>query len=99
VSLITYKDVVREAGLLFKIHPRDIQSKYQFNFLIPARFAVWKALNETGTSYSQIGRWFERDHSTIRNGVLRAAEIMEKDYEYRAKVKTLINYKQGASNA
>lgn len=89
MSLVTYKDLMREASYMFKISQRDIASKDRFHFIMPARFAVWKALKDTGCSYSQIGRWFERDHSTIISGVRRASEMAEHDMDYRAKVRTL----------
>lgn len=97
MSLVTYKDLTREASTLFAVHPRDIGGKAKFNFILPARFAIWHALRETGSTYAQIGRWFERDHSTIINGVRRAKEIMEHDHDYRAKVRTLTILKQGAT--
>lgn len=93
MSLVTYKDLLNEAHVLFKVHPRDIQGKDKFNFILPARFAVWKALKDTGTSYAQIGRWFERDHSTIIHGARRATQLMEQDLDYRAKVLTLTRLK------
>lgn len=95
MGLVTYKDVTREASVLFKVHPRDIAGKSQFNFILPARFAIWCALRDTGSTYTQIGRWFDRDHSTIINGVRRAHQIAEQDLDYRAKVLALTRYKQG----
>lgn len=97
MSLVTYKDLLREASVLFKVHPRDIDSKHKFNFILPARFAIWHALRTTGATYAQIGRWFSRDHSTIINGVRRAEYLMGQDYDYRAKVRTLTLLKQGVA--
>lgn len=95
---MTYKDLLRETSYMFKISQRDILGRAKYDFILPARFAVWKALHNTGTSYAQIGRWFDRDHTTVRNGVRRAGEIMEYDHDYRAKVRTLTILKQGADN-
>ena len=89
MSLVTYTEVLHEAARLFKVHPRDLTGKAQFNFLIPARFALYKALHLRGNSYSQIGRWFDRDHSTVRHGVLRASEMMKQDINYFTKVSIL----------
>lgn len=96
MRMVTYKDLLREASYLFKVSQRDIDSKYKFDFILPARFAIWHALRTTGSTYAQIGRWFGRDHSTIINGVRRANEIMEYDHDYRAKVLTLTRLKEGA---
>lgn len=93
MTLVTYKDLLNEAHVLFKVHPRDIQSRAKFNFILPARFAVWKALKDTGTSYAQIGRWFERDHSTIIHGARRATQLMQDDLDYRDKVLALTRLK------
>ena len=89
--LVTYKDIIREAGHLFKVNHQDIHSKYRYRFLMPARFAVWTALHLRKTSYSQIGRWFERDHTTIIHGVNVAKRKMETDHDYKTKVLTLKN--------
>ena len=80
---------------MFRISQRDIMGKAKFNFILPARFALWKVLRDTGCTYAQIGRWFARDHSTIINGVRRANEIMENDLDYRAKVRTLALLREG----
>ena len=95
MRLITYKDLLREASYLFKVAQRDIDSRCKYDFILPARFAVWHALRSTGSTYAQIGRWFDRDHSTIINGVRRAEVFMEQDPDYRAKVRTLTILKQG----
>ena len=95
MSLVTYKDLTREAAYMFRVSQRDINSRYKYDFILPARFAIWKALRDNGSTYAQIGRWFDRDHSTIINGVRRANEIMEYDHDYRAKVRTLTILKQG----
>lgn len=96
MSLVTYKDLTREASVMFRVHPRDIEGKAKFDFILPARFAIWAALRNTGSTYAQIGRWFGRDHSTIINGVRRANQIAEQDYDYRAKVRALTALKEGA---
>ena len=93
MNLVTYTDVVREASNLFRVHPRDLTGKAQFNFIMPARFGLYKALHLRGNSYSQIGRWFDRDHSTIIHGTRRADEIMQDDLDYRAKVLALTRLK------
>lgn len=95
MTLVTYKDLTREASILFKVHPRDIEGRFKFHFALHPRFAIWHALHSTGSSYSQIGRWFNRDHTTIINGVKRATRLMETNHDYRAKVLALTRYKQG----
>jgi len=86
--LVTYTDVLHEAARVFKVHHRDILGRAKYDFILPARFGLYKALHLRGNSYSQIGRWLDRDHATVRHGVLRATEMM-KDINYFTKVHLL----------
>jgi chromosomal replication initiation ATPase DnaA len=88
----SYTEVIKEAARVFKILPHEIAGKYKNRYILPARFAVYAALHERGNSLSQVGRWLKRDHSTIRNGLHQARELMAKDKAYKAKVDALIAY-------
>lgn len=90
-------DFVNAAAEMFCVHPRDLVGPYRFNFLMLPRFALYKALRMRGWSYPQIGRFLNRDHSTIIHGVDRAEWKMERDAEYAAKVKALAELKMEAS--
>jgi hypothetical protein len=83
--------LLNKASELFDIHKRDLNSRVRFAFIMPARFAMYKALRERAWSYPRIGRLFEKDHSTIIHGVKRAEYLMERDASYAAKVNELIN--------
>lgn len=78
--------LLNKASELFDIHKRDLDSDIRFAFIMPARFAMYKALRERGWSYPRIGKLFGKDHSTIMYGVSRADYMIERDEEYAAQV-------------
>lgn len=86
---MSYKDVIKEACRLFDVHERDLLGPAQFNFLIPARFAVCKALVDRGNSQTLVAKWMNRNRTTIRNAIIKANYLSQHNPEYRAKVKAL----------
>ena len=89
-------DFIKKAGELFYIQPRDLVGSARFSFLLPARFAAYKALRLRGWSYPMIGKLMNRDHSSIIHGVKRADYMMEKDPDFADKVKQLTEYRTEA---
>jgi len=85
-------EVIDEASRLFHVHKRDITGPYRYNFLMPVRFALFRAFRERGLSYPHIGRIMNRDHSTVMYGVERAGYMMERDADYADKVNRLIEF-------
>lgn len=81
--------IVKRASELFDVHPKDIVGCARYQFIMPARFAVWKALKGRGWSYVRIGRMFDRDHSTILHGVRKADYLAERDADYAQKIEEL----------
>lgn len=90
-NTVLVNDVIDKASELFCVHRRDILGPYRYNFLMPARFALCKALRERGLSYPHIGRVMNRDHSTVIYAASRAEYLMERDSSYANKVQTLID--------
>lgn len=88
---MSYKDVIKEACRLFDVHERDLLGPAQFAFLIPARFAVCKALVDRGNSQAQVGRWLNRDRSAVRNAIIKASYLSQYNPEYKEKIKVLTN--------
>lgn len=88
--MVTYKQqLVDLAAEIFGVHPRDLMGKYRFGFITRPRFALYKALHLRGWSYSAIGRFMDRDHSTIIYGVERADYLMERDQMFADCVKLI----------
>ena len=49
--------LLNKASELFDVHKRDLNSRVRFAFIMPARFAMYKALRERNWSYPRIGRF------------------------------------------
>lgn len=91
------REIINKCAELFDIHPRDLVSNARFGFLMPARFALYKALHMRGWAYSRIGKCLDgRDHTTIIHGVDRATYMMERDPAYAQKVQILAELKPEA---
>ena len=88
-NTVLVNEVIDKASELFCVHRRDIIGPYRYNFLMPARFALCKALRMRGLSFPHIGRIMNRDHTTIIYAVERAGNTMERDPAYAKKVQTL----------
>lgn len=86
---MSYKDVIKETCRLFEVHERDLLGPSQFDFLLPARFALCKALVDRGNSQTQVGKWVNRDRSAVRNAVTKANYLMRFNPDYREKIKIL----------
>ena len=86
---MTSQPIVMKASELFKVHPRDILSRYKYEFLLPARYALCTALRMQGLSFIRIGKLLGRDHSTVINAVKQAEQIMVADPAYKEKVISL----------
>lgn len=78
--------VVNKTCDLFAVHPRDLLGDYRYRFLIPARFALYAALEGAGWSRRRTGRALGKDHSTLRNGAERAADMARRDPKYAKKL-------------
>ena len=88
---MSYTDVIKETCRVFDVHERDLLGTAQFDFLIRARFALCKALVDRGNSQSQVGKWVNRDRTSVRNAVNKAHYLMRHCPDYKTKVKTLTN--------
>lgn len=86
-------DYVKAAAEMFHIHPRDLVGPYRYGFLLPARFALSKALRTRGWTLPAIGRLVNRDHTTIIYQIERAEYYMERDPGYAAKIQALVDLK------
>lgn len=84
--------LLKKASEVFDLSVTELAGNQRYKYLMPARFAMYKTLRERGWSYPRIGKLFGgKDHSTIIHGVKRADYMIEKDPDYAAKVKVLVN--------
>ena len=90
---MSHAEIVKEAERLFKVHRRDILGSSRYGFVVQVRHAVFLALRLRGNSFPQVGRYLDRDHSTIIYGCRKAHAQMQIDPEYREKIKALVEWK------
>lgn len=71
------------AGLLFDLAPTTITRRSRNTTVAQARHATIAALYEAcQTSYSELARYFDRDHTTVMYAVSRAREIAAGNTNY-----------------
>jgi len=78
--------IMKAAAYLFDISAAELDSRSRVQHIMPARFAVYKALSLRKWSYSKIGKFLERDHTSILYGINRANYMIERDEAYAEKV-------------
>lgn len=67
---IKVADIVEKVSADFGVSVSDLRSrKREHHLTIVRHYAMWKAYTETGRSTTQIGRWFNRDHTTALYGI------------------------------
>ena len=86
--------LINETCELFKVHPRDLMGDYRFRFLMPARFALAKAMRMRGLTYMRIGKELGCDHSSIIYRVREAEYRMGRDPRFAEKVQHLAEMKE-----
>lgn len=91
--------LIDETCELFKVHPRDLMGDYRFKFLMPARFALAKALRLRGWSYPQIGKALGYHHTTALYRAREADYLMTRDTKFAEKVQRLASLKMDNRNA
>lgn len=79
-------DIVAECANLFHINKSLIISKKRFRPAVRARQALAMALSIRGHSTSAIGRWLDRDHTTIMYNLDVAKMLVERDSIFGQKV-------------
>lgn len=78
------RDIASAAARSLNVTPEEFMSPTRRRRLAWARFIVWKKAHEAGRSYPEIGREFNRHHTTIMQGIRRADEL--KDNKRFAKI-------------
>lgn len=86
------KEIIAYCCEMFEVHHRDLLGPARYGFLLPARFALYKALTERGWSYTKTADFMNRERSTIPNGLARAEYMMERQPKYAEKVQRLIDF-------
>lgn len=79
-------DIVAKCADLFYVNRDLILSKSRMRTAVRARQALAMALSIRGHSTAAIGRWLDRDHTTILHNLEVAKEIMARDSLFGEKV-------------
>lgn len=69
-ALLLAAELSRETG----VPVRDILSRDKDPETVAVRHRLWAMLNDAGMSLSVIGAVLDRDHTTIRAGVIKARQ-------------------------
>ena len=80
-------EMIEEAARVFSedgtaILARDLLNNYRYRFITTARFALYKALYNLKPNYMQVGRWLNKDHTSVMYGVPVAERRMQTDKEF-----------------
>jgi chromosomal replication initiation ATPase DnaA len=79
------------AGRAFEVAPRAIISRRRLPSITRARMALYAALYRAcETSYPQIGRLLNRDHTTVLYGVREAERDAAADPDYAARLARIV---------
>ncbi len=71
-----WREILNEVAEKHDVCPREMLSAGKADPVARARFECWHRLREeTWLSYTQIAKFFGRDHSTVVHGVARWREI------------------------
>jgi chromosomal replication initiation ATPase DnaA len=81
-----------ECARLFDTTAKDLRGNSRFRLHTHPRFALFKVMHLRGASKHQIGRFFERDHSTVVHGIRQADALAVRDIDYGARLSALAQY-------
>ena len=81
---IEIENIIREVASETGISDKMIKGRNQSKSVVQARhLAMALAVKTTGQSYTNIGKVFNKDHSTVIRGVFRAIEHFADDPVFR----------------
>lgn len=82
---VSCRQIVALVSMHMGVGEREILGSSRSVHIARARFACyWLAAKTTGYSQPRIGQAMDRDHSTVRTGVIRAEELREDDPMFKA---------------
>ena len=83
------KAAITSAAMIFEVEPAAIIGQDRAAQLVVARYAAMAALRRWGYSWSVIGRYLNRDHTTVMHGTSRARRLADEDAEYAAAIELI----------
>lgn len=73
-ATVRVRDLVRKAAAWSRFSEEEILGSSRRRDLCRLRFHIWKRATDAGRSVSEIGRVFQRDHTTIIYGVSQVSQ-------------------------
>lgn len=68
--------VTNEIAILYGVEPKDLRGPRRHSHLIEPRRVIWRELiTKRGVKSTRVGRYFNRDHSTILQGIKALNEL------------------------
>lgn len=90
LGVLTIADIQREVADFYKIRLTELMSCRRCRSIARARqVAMWLAKRHTPRSMSEIGRRFDRDHTTVLYAIKRIDSLRSTDGEIRRDIVTL----------
>lgn len=84
------RSIQRATAEHFGLGPRDLLSRTQLPHIArPRQVAMFLSKRRTRHSHSNLGRFFERDRTTIRHGCRQVERLIAADPGFAAKVSDL----------
>lgn len=77
MSNIDMQSIAAEVAINRQIEVTHILGKRRFPSFCRARFEVYHKAQKAGFSLSEIGQFFDRDHTTIINGIRRYEQFQK----------------------
>jgi chromosomal replication initiation ATPase DnaA len=94
VTRIGARTVFKAAVSMYKCDPDDLKNSRKRPYVIMRWASYYVARLVTEDSYPQIGRVFDKDHTTVIHGVQMCADLMERDARLLKNVDRLIQETQ-----
>lgn len=91
-QLLTPQMISEFVGSQFKVSMKDMQSRSRKKALtFPRQVAMYLSRKHTSESLAEIGRIFNRDHSTVLHSIKKVTDLTRRDNSVEAQVDLLSN--------
>ena len=88
--MITVRDIQLTVARNFGVDPKEFFSSCRAHDVTgPRQIAMMLSREYTKHSLPRLGKWFDRDHTTVLHGVREAKKRVESDPELAAKVQSI----------
>lgn len=87
---LSLERITQQVGKMYEVAPAAIRGPgRQPSVLWPRQLSIYLARELMGLSLSQIGHYFDRDHTTVRHAWQKVSDLVQADAEVAARVRQL----------